>query len=113
MLNHTFVFSSKIELLSQAKKDNACEEGLEWAKGKDSLETIIKEISLWYRIWCLEKGYSQFIDDCPWERLNGFNWSYILSSQPQFSDRCHWEKLNEYDWIYLLSFQPQLKKFRK
>ena len=85
---NTFVFSSKEELLNQAKKDEACEEGLEWANEKDSLESILKEIPLGYRFWCLERGYVQFLDDCSLEQLNGFNWSYILSSQPQFSEFC-------------------------
>ena len=109
---NTFVFSSKEELLSQAEKDEACKKGLEWAKEKDSLENVIKEIPLLYRIWCLEKGYSQFIDDCPWEELDGFNWTYLLSSQPQLSKFCsYWEKLNEFNWICLLSKQPKFSEF--
>ena len=109
---NTFVFSSKEELLSQAEKDEACQKGLDWAKEKDSLESILKEIPLDYRIWCLEKGYSQFLNDCPWEQLKGFIWTYLLSKQPQFSKYCsYWDKLDGEDWSNLLSKQPQLSSF--
>ena len=104
---NTFVFSSKEELLAKVKKDGACKEGLDWAKKQDSLETILKEIPLDYRLWCLGKGYSQFSDRCPWEQLDGFTLSYLLYKQPQFSDRCSWEKLNGFHWTDLLSKQPQ------
>ena len=132
----TFVFSSEEELLNQAKRDHACQVGLNWVKEQESLETIIKEIPLEYRIWCLEKGYSQFIDDCPWEQLRGFNWAYILSKQPQlskfyscweqlngyywsiilskqpqFSEHCDWEKIRGWDWVRLLSKQPQMSEY--
>ena len=92
---NTFVFSSKEELIFQAERDRACEEGLKWAKKQNSLETILKEIPLEYRVWCLEKRYSQFEKDCDWEQLDGWDWSNLLSKQPQFSDRCDWEKLND------------------
>ena len=109
---NTFVFSSKEELLSQAKKDRACLKGLDWANEQESLESILKEIPLEYRIWCLIKGYSQFIDDCPWEQLNRWDWVYLLSKQPQFSEYCScWEKLDGEDWETLLSKQPQLSEF--
>ena len=109
---NTFVFSSKEELLNQAKKDEACEEGLEWANEQESLEFILKEIPMDYRIWCLEKGYSQFLNDCPWEQLKGFIWTYLLSKQPQFSKYCsYWDKLDGEDWSNLLSKQPQLSSF--
>jgi len=108
----TFVFSSEEELLNQAKRDHACQVGLNWVKEQESLETIIKEIPLEYRIWCLEKGYSQFIDYCPWEELDGWDWRYLLIEQPQFSEFCFWNKLDDEDWADLCSKQPQLEKFR-
>jgi len=107
----TFVFSSKEELLEQAEKDRACEEGLLWANDKDSLESILKEIPIKYRIWCLKQGYYQFLDDCVWEELDGWYWSNLLSSQPQFSEFCIWGKLSGFNWSILLSEQPQLSKF--
>ena len=110
---NTFVFSLKEELLEQAKKDEACKGGLFWASEQESLESILEEITLGYRLWCLEKGYSQFIDDCPWGKLDGWDWVKLLSKQPQLSKFCHWKKLDDYDWVTLLSFQPQFETFRK
>jgi len=137
MNNEGFVFSSKEELLEQAKKDEACVYGLLWAKEKDSLETILKEIPLDYRLWCLRKGYFQFLNDCPWEKLDeydwsillskqpqllnlcslenldGWHWAYILSKHPKYSNMCSWEKLDGGDWRYLLTRQPQFFEFCK
>ena len=50
----------------------------------------------------------QFADRCPWGKLSGDNWAKLLSKQPQFSDRCTWEKLRGANWVDLLSKQPQL-----
>ena len=85
---NTFVFSSKEELLEQAKKDGACKGGLLWAKEQTSLEMILKEIPFSYRAWCLIKGYYQFEEGCPWEQLDGCDWRYLLMNQPQFSSFC-------------------------
>jgi formylglycine-generating enzyme required for sulfatase activity len=45
------------------------------------------------------------------ERMNGCDWSNLLSHSPQYADLCDWATLNEYggsDWVYLLKAQPQL-----
>jgi len=62
-------------------------------------------------LWCLEKGYSQFIDDCPWEELDGQDWMILLSKKPQFSSLCIWDKLIKEDWVDLLFVQPQFYIF--
>jgi len=109
---NTFVFSSKEELLEQAKKDGACKGGLLWANEQESLESILEEIPIDYRIWCLKRGYSQFIDDCSWGQLDGEDWRCLLIKQPQFYSFCsYWEKLDGLNWSLLLQKQPQFSSF--
>ena len=49
----------------------------------------------------------RFADRCPWDKLNGENWTQILSFQPQFIDRCDWSKLTPSQQASLLTAQPQ------
>ena len=49
----------------------------------------------------------RFADRCPWEKLNGENWTQILSFQPQFIDRCDWSCLTPSQQAKLLTAQPQ------
>ena len=45
--------------------------------------------------------------ECDWEKLDGVDWSCLLSKQPQFADKCDWKKLKGDDWQKLLEAQPQ------
>jgi len=135
----TFIFSTKRELIKQARKDEACGEGLAWAKKMPSLKKILKEIPFEYRLWCLEQGYMQFKENCEWEKLEGNDWSFLLSMQPQFlsffcfpyqekldgkhwvsllllqphfCSFCDWKKFKANDWAYLLTFKPEFSKFK-
>ena len=43
-----------------------------------------------------------------WETIvsrcsHGYNWCDLLKLKPEFADRCPWDKLNGNDWRYLLS----------
>ena len=29
-----------------------------------------------------------------WEKLDGWDWSYLLKEQPKFAKHCDWKKLN-------------------
>ena len=49
----------------------------------------------------------KFADRCPWDKLNGENWTQILSFQPQFIDRCDWSCLTPSQQAKLLTAQPQ------
>jgi len=122
-------FNNLSELIARARKDNACEKGIEFALSCKSLEECIHTIPDHYRLWCLCQGYEQFIVDgsklsglnwrclliyqpqfsvhCDWSLLNGADWRYLLSSQPQFAIHCDWSKINGYDWRDLLIYQPQ------
>ena len=33
-----------------------------------------------------------------WEKLNGEDWSYLLTEQPKFAKYCEWKKLDGWDW---------------
>jgi len=46
-------------------------------------------------------------------KLDGWDWSYLLREQPQLADRCDFSKLSGWDWSWLLCEQPQLKRFKK
>ena len=50
----------------------------------------------------------QFADRCPWDKLSGKDWSRLLAEQPQFAEKCPWKKLDEKDLCHLLSKQHQL-----
>jgi hypothetical protein len=130
------IFNTIEELLTQAEKDGACSEGLEWAKRQSSLHEAFNSISYDHVFWCLTKGYHQFAEYCPWDRfegcdwywllrvqpqyhdkcnwslLSGWNWAYLLRDQPQFHDKCDWNLLDDRDWRYLICYQPQLETYR-
>lgn len=102
-----YTFSSKEELLKQAKKDKACSPGLIWAEGESSLEDIIREIPMFYAFWCIKRGYVQFEKNFPWEELTGDNWLWLLLDHPQFHVHCDWEKFVGFDWRVLLLKHPR------
>lgn len=107
-------FSSKEELINQAKEDNACLPGISWAIKQDSLETILKTIPTDYRVWCLRHGYSQFEEDCKWEKIKAWDWNVLLSSCPQYYKYCDIELLDWNSLTYLLPEHIKLfltKKF--
>ena len=104
-------FNTKEELIAQAEKDKACEDGLQWAREQESLEDILENILLNRRLWCIWKGYEQFAELCDWRRLEGWQWVYLLTKQPQFSELCDWSKLDGYDLRRLVAVQPQLAEF--
>jgi hypothetical protein len=101
------IFNTIEELLTQAEKDDACEEGLEWAEKQSSLEDIIHKIPHNYRYWCLMKGYEQFSESCDWSLLSGDDWSWLLRKQSRYADKCNWNLLSGRDWSWLLRKQPQ------
>ena len=50
----------------------------------------------------------KFADKCDWKKLDGGNWSQLLIEQPQFADKCNkWDEFDSEDWRVLLSEQPQ------
>ena len=107
------IFTTKEELILQAQKDGACEEGIKFATSCKSLYEIFETIDKYMRLWCLRKGYEQFADHCDFEKLDGDAWSRLLRYQPQFADHCDWLKLDSLDWSTLLSRQPQFASYRK
>jgi hypothetical protein len=52
-------------------------------------------------------NYPGLAEDCPWEKLDGWDWVHLLGKQPQHADRCAWEKLSIEAWGNLLEAQPQ------
>ena len=110
MNDDVFTFTSTEELLEQAEEDGACLEALEWCKGK-TLDEIFRHAPFGWRLWALACGYIQFAKNCPWEKLNGWDWGSLLRLQPRFARYCDWEKLNAYDWYDILSEQSQLAKY--
>ena len=44
----------------------------------------------------------------PWERLDGADWSLLLSRRPGLANMCAWEKLSGSDWVTLLSLRSEL-----
>ena len=40
----------------------------------------------------LKKGNDLQNIECDWEKLNGWDWSWLLSTQPQFADKCKFLK---------------------
>ena len=106
-------FTNKAELIEQAIKDGACDEGIKFAKSCKDLQEIFETIDANMLFWCLTNGYDQFADRYDFEKLDGFDWSRLLSRQPQFADRCDFEKLDYDDLDFLLKSQPQFAKFRK
>ncbi|MBQ7695319.1 MAG: hypothetical protein IJT50_09380, partial [Lentisphaeria bacterium] len=48
-----------------------------------------------------------YAEKCAWEKLNGWDWAFLLRKKPRFADRCPWEKLNSGNWADLLGAQPQ------
>jgi len=67
-----------------------------------------KKCSLEYRIQFIVEGCLQFIEDCPWDELDGFYWAHILTSMPNLSKHCNWQKLKGFDVVTILSRHPQL-----
>ena len=106
-------FTNKDELIEQAIKDSACDEGIKFAKSCKDLQEIFETIDRSMLRWCIDKGYDQFADRFDWSKLYGFDWVRLLSVQPQFSDRCDWDKLTDLDWSNLLEIQPQLASYQK
>ncbi len=53
-----YTFSSKEELLKQAKKDQACSPGLIWANGESSLEDILRDSFILSFLVCQNRVYS-------------------------------------------------------
>ena len=130
-------FTTKRELITQAKKDGACKAGIQFAESCKDLQEIFDTINTIMIVWCLMRDYEQFAehcdlskfsgwnwrkllhykpqysDRCDWGKLSGEDWSCLLISQPQFADRCDWEKLNCDDLDFLLKSQPQLAAYRK
>ena len=54
----------------------------------------------------------QLEDKCPWEKLDGYAWVELLGRQPRFKDKCPWEKLDGWDWARLLGRRPQFADTR-
>jgi hypothetical protein len=107
------IFNTKEELIAEAKRDGACEAGLQWAIEQESLEDILEKIHINWRVWCIRIGYEQFSEYCDWMELNGWQWASLLAKQTQLVDLCDWSKLLRSDWSYLLSLQPQLRKYKE
>ena len=102
------IFTTKEELILQAKKDDACKAGIIFAASCKDLQEIIDTIDDEMILWCIRHGYYQFADHCDWGKLDGFDWSLLLRDQPQFADHCDWLKLSGEDWSLLLSDKPKL-----
>ena len=66
-----------------------------------------RKLSLKELIDALKKGNDFQNIECDWEKLDGKDWSRLLSKQPQFADKCDWKKLKGDDWQKLLEAQPQ------
>ncbi len=49
----------------------------------------------------------QLADKCDFDLLDGYDWSWLLKFQPQFSDKCDFDLLDGEDWRRLLINQPQ------
>lgn len=48
---------------------------------------------------------------CPWDVLNGAEWSFLLAKHPEYAEHCDWSKLGGYNWYYLLRNQTKFKKY--
>ena len=64
-------FTTKEELILQAKKDGACDKGIKFAESCKDLQEILETIDEDMLFWCLQKGYEEFADSCDWETFNG------------------------------------------
>ena len=106
-------FTTKEELIAQAIQDDACKAGIKFAKSCKDLQEIFETIDANMLFWCLMRGYEQFAEYCDWAKLDGDDWSNILSRHPQYYESCDWSKLDWWDWSMLLSRQPQFKKYKK
>jgi hypothetical protein len=104
-------FTTLEELNAEWEINGACEEGIEFNQSCKSLEEILEDCPLDFRLWRLVNGYEQFADHCPWDELSGWDWVYLLRDRPEFSEFCPWKKLSGMDWIDLLRFQPHFAEF--
>ena len=51
--------------------------------------------------------HPDFACHCDWQKLDGQDWSKLLSFKPLFADKCDFELLSEEQWERLLWDQPQ------
>ncbi len=76
-------FKTKDELLEVLKELGACEEGMDFVNSQSTLDDILKNCNLDYRLWGLGEGLTQFAEHCDWSKLDGVDWSELLIVQPQ------------------------------
>ena len=105
MTNHTFANTD--ELIAKATADLACAEGRAWCDGK-SLEVILEKLPHEYRLWCLRRGYVQFMTHLQRKYMLGDCWSRLIALQPQMSPYAEWYKFDAADYYWALSHQPQI-----
>ena len=107
------IIKTKRDLLRQAKKDRACEEGIEFLEKCKSIKEFFNTAPNEYIFWGLTVEYENFEEYINWEELSEHNWSCLLSEQPKFAKYCDWKKLDGGDWGYLLRKQSQFAKYKK
>ena len=56
------IFTTKEELILQAKKDGACKAGIEFAESCKDLNEIFETINTTMIVWCLMRDYEQCAD---------------------------------------------------
>jgi len=100
-------FNSLEELHKEWEINDACIEGIEFNHSCKTLQEVFEKCPLKLRLWRLSRGYVQFEEHCPWDKLNGVDWASLLSRQPKYAELCQWNKFEGYNWVYLLSHQPQ------
>lgn len=48
--------------------------------------------------------------DCPWEKLDGWCWQYLISYKPEFAEKCPWSKLEPWHLCNVLQRYPDFIK---
>ena len=104
-------FETIEELTQQCSKVGACPEGLEWLEEQDSLEQVLEDIELDWRLWALRRSYIQFAKHCDWDDLSSYDWACLLRAQPRFAEHCDWNKLAGWSWSRLLRNQPRFAEY--
>jgi len=100
-------FNTIEELHAEWEINGACEEGKKFNHSCNSLQEIFEKCPLNFRVWRISRGYTQFAEHCPWDKLSGLDWLIILLDQPQYAELCSWDKFDGDDWTGLLLSQPQ------
>lgn len=129
-------FKTLEELHAEWEVNGACQQGIEFNHSCKTLQEVFEKCPLKFRIWRLRRGYTQFAEHCPWDKLTGEQWERLLVEKPQYVRYCDWNRLDNFfrnflldnhpglikycdaktleklNWEYLLKRHPQLRKYK-